>query len=111
VIYPALCSASDDRRLRHADRAVLLWLAARGILDFGQYKPLPVIVLVTGVRLRKQSAIDALKRLDRCGYVQCGASAADAPTEAQGARPRWYRLRFDVPPRHAAVPNGSLIGP
>jgi hypothetical protein len=91
---PSLAVAASDPELSHAACRVLvrLWLA--GLLDVNQYRPLKVEGLAHGFRVSPAAVSRALGELEARGYLHCGCADPGAPLEAQGTRPRWYRLPY-----------------
>jgi len=82
MIPAALSLAKSDPRLRGAPLAVYIWCLEH--LDPLEFRPVKVLVLTTGVRIKTNTAVFALRRLCEAGYL------------AKGTRPhgeaRQYRL-------------------
>jgi hypothetical protein len=95
---PSAGSAVQDRRLTDTEARQLLRLHL-GALDIGTYRPLKLAALALETGLDERRLGRALARFVLLGYLHCGEADAQAPLEARGTRPRWYRLSYAGPPR------------
>lgn len=102
MISPALLDAGSDQRLSHHERSLLFFIYTCGWLDYTEYRPLKVAAVCAGARLRKATAIAALRHLREIGYLRTGADDPGAPREARGRAPRCYRLVWSLPARPGA---------
>lgn len=95
---PTLGHAARDRGLSPAALRVLLLSWFAGLLELHDYRPVKVNMLSHLLGVSERAAARALHELEAGGYLACGADDPQAPAEARGDRPRWYRLRY-APPR------------
>lgn len=82
MIPAPLSLAKSDPRLRGAPLAVYVWCLEH--LDTLEYRPVKILVLSAGVRIKTNTAVDALRRLCDAGYL------------SKGVRPKGEARRYRV---------------
>ena len=89
MIPAPLSLAKSDPRLRGAPLAVYIWCLEH--LDTLEYRPVKILVLASGVRIKTNSAVFALRRLCETGYL------------AKGQRPHGEARQYRLYPAPTAV--------
>lgn len=70
IVLPALVDAMQDPRLRGHAREIYAWLYFKR-LNADTFTPVKLAAVEYAKRVNRRTAIDALRKLTRTGYIEC----------------------------------------